>query len=219
MFRRLFATSIAASLTFVAIASQPVHSESPVDSEEMATESVVNQPINLEKNQIHEVLGLSFEAPEGFSPVQGLERKTAGIVYPANKKFSPRMIVRLAEMESSGDNWVKLSDQEQMMYAKYLFLGSNAPTREEIQRDFFGTPVKGEIQTVRTRDGYRYLELYILTLEKTDRKVAIAFESDTRLPLVQVETTMDTVANSLKELDVKTKKRKKKKQTQSLTQR
>lgn len=211
MLRRLLTTSVAASLMFLVMAPLPAQSERPSTEDEAASEEVIPQKIDLEQEQTHEALGLSFKSPEGFSPVQALNRKTTGIVYPNSRKVAPRMIVRLAELESNADNWVKFSPQEQMIYAKYLFLGSNSPTHEQKEREFFGVPVRGEVQTIRTRDGYRYLEIYILTLEKTPRQIAIAFESDTRLPLVEVETTMEQVAQSLEELDPKAKKKKKKK--------
>ena len=200
MLGRLLATSVAMSLTVVAMSALPVRSENPAQTDG-ATETDVLTSLNLEEQKSHEALGLAFNAPEGFSDVVSLGKQSSGIVFPDSPKLASRMIVRFAELRSNPDGWVQFSDTEQMTYAKYLFLGNNKPSTEQVQREFLGVPVTGEVQTVRTHNGYRYFEIYILNLEKSSRQVAIAFESDTRLPLVQAETTMNLVAQSLEELD------------------
>lgn len=208
MFRRFFATSAIASLVLFATAMVPaaVRSESS---------DIDKTPIGRSQSQsiqpLQETLGVAFISPEGFSEVRELERRTTGIVYPENSTQRPLMTVRFAEMNSNPDGWVKFNPSEQMMYAKYLFLGNNSPAGEYSQRTFFGKALAGEAQTIRTREGYRYIELFIVPLEKSQRQIAIAFESDTRLPLATVETAIDTVTESLEEVEGKKKKRKRKK--------
>ena len=200
MVRRFFAITAIASMALLTTAVVPtaVHSE--------LTEA---KPHPSESDSLQETLGVAFNSPEGFSEVRELARRTTGIVYPKSDTQRPQMTVRFAELESNPNGWVKFNPSEQMMYAKYLFLGNNSPSGEYSQRTFFGKPLTGEAQTIRTRDGYRYIELFIVPLEKSQRQIAIAFESDTRLPLVTVETAIDTVAESLQELDKSSKKKKK----------
>ncbi|MCM1981296.1 hypothetical protein [Lyngbya confervoides] len=153
--------------------------------------------VRAEPTVTHEALGVTFESPSGFSEVQALARDTVGIVYPSD--LDPQMVIRFAEIERDPESWVQMSPQEMMGYAKYLFTGNNAPAQEYSQREFFGAPLTGEAQTQRTRNGYRYTELYLVPLAQSDRTLAIAFESDTRLPLQTVETAIKTVTQSLRE--------------------
>lgn len=150
----------------------------------------------------HEALGVTFQAPASFSEVQTLARKTTGIVYPAGDAQNPRMVVRFAEIASNDGGWVQFSPSEKMTYARYLFLGNNnAPSGQLSRRQFFGQTLTGEAHTIRTRNGYRYIEMYLVSLEKSQRNLAIAFESDTLLSLAKVETAIDTVSESMYELN------------------
>jgi hypothetical protein len=205
-FRRIFSLSAIASLAWLATTVAPAAVRSEL-SEQTQTASLA---LEASSAPTREVLGVAFKSPEGFSEVRELGRRTTGIVYPETATESPHMMVRFAELESDSESWVKISPSEQMMLAKYLFLGNNSPAGDYSQRTFFGKPLAGEAQTIRTRDGYRYIELFVVPLEKSERKIAIAFESDTRLPLVTVETAINTVTESLQELDQSAKKKSKK---------
>ena len=191
MLRRLISTTVFASVLLSAALVPTVGRSQPV------TVSPSDSSV-----KTHAVLGISFDAPTDFSEVQDLARDTAGIIYPKNETQSPKMVVRFAELQSSVDGgWVQFSASEQMTFAKYLFTGNNSPAQDFSQREFFGQTLTGEVQTVRTPNGYRYIELYVVPLEKSQRRIAIAFESDTMLSLAKVETAIDTVTQSLYELD------------------
>ena len=166
-----------------------------------------------EQSQLRETLGVTFLAPQGFSEVRALSRQTRGIVYSPSGRETPDIIIRLAELESDPDSWVQFNTQEERSYAKYLLLGGNPPSEAFSQRTFFGKSLLGESQTRRSRSGYRYTEIYVLPLE-SGRKLAIAFDADTLVPIQTVEKAFNTVSESLKEQPSK-KKKKKKRNTQA----
>jgi hypothetical protein len=181
----------------------PVMAETKPDPKAEATVPVdPNAPLN------HEAVGVSFTTPPGFSKVKTLEKGLTGVVYPETKGSRPQLVVRLAEMNNVMGDWVRLNEQEMMSYARFLFLGNNNPGREFNQRTFMGKPLMGEVRTQPSNYGFRYVEIYLLPLSE-DRTVAIAFEADTQLPLQQVEDTINTVADSIKELPTDQKKKKK----------
>ena len=199
MIRRLLSTSVLVSvlLSSVLLPSQAKASEdNPISSTRDQVSARSAKPVNQ-----HYILGVTFDAPERFSEMQRLERDTAGIIYQGNTPNS-QMVIRFAELKSDSAGWVQFSPTEQMTYARYLFLGNNnAPSGEFSQREFFGRMMTGEAQTIRTRTGFRFVEMYIVPLEKSERKIAIAFESDTLLSLATVETAINTVSESMYELN------------------
>lgn len=157
----------------------------------------------------HQAGGLMFETPANFSEVQPLRNNTVGVI-----SDDQRMKVRMMPLEPETLSFLNMEDDELMDYVKYFFLGINTPSNQYTQRRFLNRSVTGELQTQRHRQGFTTTELYLVPLS-AGHKVAIAFEADHQLPLMKVEETINTVAQSLREdpevLEERLKKLKKRK--------
>jgi hypothetical protein len=162
----------------------------PLQEPEPPEPAVLVRP---ENRQIHKAGGLIFETPAGFSEVQTLKNDTVGVV-----SDNQRITVRMMPLAPDTLSFLNMEDAELMNYVKYFFLGINAPSTNYPQRHFLDRPVTGELQIQRHQAGFTTTEIYLVSLS-AGYKVAIAFEADDQLPIMQVEETINTVAQSLQE--------------------
>jgi hypothetical protein len=162
----------------------------PLPEPELSEPAALARPQN---RQIHKAAGLIFETPAGFSEVQALKNDTVGVV-----SDNQRITVRLMPLAPDTLSFLNMEDAELMNYVKYFILGINAPSTNYPQRQFFDRPLTGELQLQRHQAGFTTTEIYLVPLS-AGHKVAIAFEADDQLPIMQVEETINTVAQSLQE--------------------
>ncbi|MEO0373517.1 MAG: hypothetical protein AAF329_02595 [Cyanobacteria bacterium P01_A01_bin.17] len=146
-----------------------------------------------DNRQVHQARGIIFETPTGFSEVQALKNETVGVV-----SDDRRITVRVLPLTPDTLSFLNMEDAELMNYVKYVFLGINSPSTNYPQRRFFERPVTGELQIQRNQSGFITTEIYLVPLA-AGHKVAIAFEADDQLPISEVEETINTVAQSLRE--------------------
>jgi hypothetical protein len=155
----------------------------------------------------YQTQGVIFEAPPGFSDVQPLGNQTVGIVFPATALQTRRLTVRLAEFNPAAIGMALLEPRELSEYARYSFFGiTTTPTTHKTRR-FLGQDVTGDILMQSQNGATTYLEFYVVPLS-LQRRLCIAFEADTELPVSLLEQTIQTVANSMREVPP-SKKRKK----------
>ncbi len=147
--------------------------------------------------------GVRFTAPAGFSAIQPLGGETSGIVYSAAGAQSPQVSVRLAEIDPDAIGMSTLPPADLAEYARFNFFGITSPPQQTQTRRFLGQPVTGSVMMQPSRSGgTRYVEFYLVPLSN-QRQLAIAFETDTELPIALFEQTVETVATSLQELPKK----------------
>ena len=159
----------------------------------------VSDRVQAQVQQSYRTPDVSFETPAGFSKLQALGRGTMGVVYPASgSEDNARFAIRLAVLEGSSI-YSNMDSQELMYFLKHSFLGINAPAQAYQQRRFLGKMRRGEVQMYRTNRGVVASEIYMVPLS-VGRQLMIAFEADTQLPLIQVETVINTVAATLQEV-------------------
>ncbi|WP_158535226.1 hypothetical protein [Acaryochloris thomasi] len=187
-------------------AAMPAVAQPLQESQQEQTEVTVAHSDN---RQVHQARGLIFETPTGFSEVQALKNDTVGVV-----SDDRRITVRVLPLTPDTLSFLNMEDAELINYVKYFFLGINSPSTNYPQRRFFERPVTGELQIQRNQSGFITTEIYLVPLA-AGHKVAIAFEADDQLPISEVEETINTVAQSLREdpevLEKRMKKLKKQK--------
>ncbi len=149
--------------------------------------------------QTHLTPLVRFETPTGFSSLQPLGRETLGVIYPASSSTGvPQFVIRLAVLDSEF-TFSDINGQEAMGLIKHRFLGISTPAQTYQQRQFLGQTIQGEVQMQRTYQGVVATEIYVVPLS-VGRKLMIAFEADTQMPLMQVENIINTVASTLEEV-------------------
>jgi hypothetical protein len=148
---------------------------------------------------------ITFETPQGFSPLQSGGAQTSKIVY--NRAIANQ--VRKAEVKFVvvDTQTIGLDGPEWPDYVRFRHFGINGQPRERQTRTFMGQSVVGDIYYRPTAAGTSYLEFYLIPLSQ-NRQLAIAFETDTELPLEVFEETIKTISTSLKEVPQKKKRRK-----------
>jgi hypothetical protein len=157
--------------------------------------------------QQYQTAGVTFTAPAGFSPLQPLGGETVGIIYPAAAAQSRHVSVRLADLDPAKQGIASLTPSDLSQYARFNFFGiTNQPQQKQTRR-FLGQAVAGDVlMQSNSNGGMSYIEFYIVPLS-AQRQLAIAFETDTELPVSVLEQTIQTVTESLRELPSKKKRR------------
>ncbi len=157
--------------------------------------------------QQYQAAGVSFTAPAGFSALQPLGGETVGIIYPAAAAQSRHVSVRLADLSPTQQGIASLSPADLSEYARFNFFGiTNRPQQKQTRR-FLGQSVTGDVlMQSNSNGGMSYIEFYLVPLS-AQRQLAIAFETDTELPVSVLEQTIQTITESLRELPGKKKRR------------
>jgi hypothetical protein len=157
--------------------------------------------------QQYQAAGVSFTAPAGFSALQPLGGETVGIIYPAAAAQSRHVSVRLADLSPTQRGIASLSPADLSEYARFNFFGiTNRPQQKQTRR-FLGQSVTGDVlMQSNANGGMSYIEFYLVPLS-AQRQLAIAFETDTELPVSVLEQTIQTVTESLRELPGKKRRR------------
>jgi hypothetical protein len=169
---------------------------------------VQSSPKNLPSDpQQYQVAGVAFTAPPGFSTLQPLGGETVGIIFPAAAAQTRHVSVRLADLNPAQRGIASLPPADLLEYARFKFFGITNPPQQKQIRRFFGQSVTGDVLMQPNRNGgMSYIEFYLVPLS-AQRQLAIAFETDTELPVALLEQTIQTVADSLRELPSKKKRR------------
>jgi hypothetical protein len=156
--------------------------------------------------QQYQTAGVTFTAPPGFSPLQPLGGETIGIIYPAAAAQSRHVSVRLADLDPAKQGIASLTPSDLSQYARFNFFGiTNQPQQKQTRR-FLGQAVAGDVlMQSNSNGGMSYIEFYIVPLS-AQRQLAIAFETDTELPVSILEQTIQTVTESLREVPSKKKR-------------
>lgn len=178
------------------------------DSSQAEPVAVVGE--QTETNQTHQIYSVIFETPTGFSEAQSLGSESVGVLFPAEaSKGSQQFSVSMLTLEPRFISFLNMEEDELRGYIKYLYLGNQDPSKTYHRRTFFETEITGETQLRRTNRGYSVNEIYLVPLQ-AGYKVAIFFEADSQMPLMEVERMIDTVTQSLREDPKIVKKRLKK---------
>jgi hypothetical protein len=157
--------------------------------------------------QQYQTAGVIFTAPPGFSALQPLGGETAGIVYPAAAAQSRHVSVRIADLSALRQGVAALPPTDLAEYARFNFFGITNPPRQKQTRRFLGQPVSGDVlMQSNPAGGMSYIEFYLVPLS-AKHQIAIAFETDTELPISLFEQTVQTVTDSLQEIPRKKKRR------------
>jgi hypothetical protein len=151
----------------------------------------------------YQTQGVIFEAPPGFSDLKPLGGKTVGIVLPSGQ--ARPVSVRLAELKPDTLGMATLEPREFAEYARYSFFGITATPKQHKIRRFLGQDVTGDVLIQSNNGSATYLEFYVVPLT-LGRQLAIAFETDTELPVYLLEKTIQTVAKSMREIPPKAKR-------------
>lgn len=151
----------------------------------------------------YQTQGVIFEAPPGFSDLQPLGGKTVGIVLPSGQ--ARPVSVRLAELKPDTLGMATLEPREFAEYARYSFFGITSTPKQRKTRRFLSQDVTGDVLLQSTNGSTTYLEFYVVPLT-LGRQLAIAFETDTELPVYLLEKTIQTVAGSMREIPPKAKR-------------
>jgi hypothetical protein len=151
----------------------------------------------------YQTQGVIFEAPPGFSDLKPLGGKTVGIILPSGQ--ARPVSVRLAELKPDTLGMATLEPREFAEYARYSFFGITATPKQHKIRRFLGQDVTGDVLMQSNNGSTTYLEFYVVPLT-LGRQLAIAFETDTELPVYLLEKTIQTVAESMHEIPPKAKR-------------
>jgi hypothetical protein len=156
-------------------------------------------PILANQRQQYQTQGVIFETPQGFSPLQPLGGKTVGVLFPAAATAQMRHVsVRLLEIQPSTLGISTLGSRELSEYVRFSFWGLTTPPQSRQTRRLIGQNVTGEVLMQPKNGGMSYLEFYLVPLTQ-ERQLAIAFETDTELPVAILEQTIQTVCATLRE--------------------
>ena len=160
-------------------------------------------PAQVSQRNQYQTQGVIFEAPPGFSDLKPLGGKTVGIVLPSASPGSP-VSVRLAELKPDNIGMATLEPREFAEYARYSFFGITSTPKQHKTRRFLGQDVTGDVLVQSHNGSTTYLEFYVVPLT-LNRQLAIAFETDAELPVSLLETTIQTVTQSMREIPPKPK--------------
>ncbi len=141
--------------------------------------------------------GVIFEAPAGFSELKSLGNQTMGVVFPAAAQ-ERRVSVRLVELQPNQRGFSELGPGEWSNYVRFSYFGLTTPPQSRKARRFFGQEVLGDVIMRPANGSMAYLEFYLIPLTE-ERQLAIAFETDTELPIQWFEDTVNKVAATLRE--------------------
>jgi hypothetical protein len=158
------------------------------------------------QRQQYQVQGVIFETPLGFSALQPLGGKTVGVIFPATAMQTRHVAIRLLELQPSALGISGLGPQELSEYVRFGFWGLTTAPQSHRTRRFMGQDVVGDVLMQPKNGGMSYLEFYLVPLT-LERQLAIAFETDTELPVALLEQTIQTVSSSLREDPTLKKKR------------
>jgi hypothetical protein len=166
--------------------------------------SAPSQPTALEvfpstlQRQQYTTQGVIFETPPGFSPLKPMGRQTVGVIFPAAAAQSQHVSVRLLEIQPTTLGISALGPRELATYVRFNVLGITTTPRDHQTRQFLGQTVTGDVLMQTKNGSMSYLEFYLVPMS-LDRQLAIAFETDTELPVAVLEQTIQTVCASLRE--------------------
>jgi hypothetical protein len=179
----------------VLVTSAPFSDAAPATAE--------TAPAQVSQQTQYQTQGVIFEAPPGFSDLKPLGGKTVGIVLPSGQ--ARPVSVRLAELKPDSIGMATLEPREFAEYARYSFFGITSTPKQHKTRRFLGQEVTGDVLVQSNNGSTTYLEFYVVPLT-LGRQLAIAFEADTELPVYLLEKTIQTVAQSMREIPPKAKR-------------
>jgi hypothetical protein len=151
--------------------------------------------------------GVIFETPPGFSPLKPMGGQTVGVIFPTAAAQSQHVSVRLLEIQPATLGIAALGPRELATYVRFNVLGITTTPRYHQTRQFLGQAVTGDVLMQAKNGNMSYLEFYLVPMS-LDRQLAIAFETDTELPVAVLEQTIQTVSTSLREDPALNKKKK-----------
>jgi hypothetical protein len=151
--------------------------------------------------------GVIFETPPGFSPLKPMGGETVGVIFPAAAAQAQHVSVRLLEIQPETLGISALGPRELATYVRFNILGITTTPRYHQTRQFLGQAVTGDVVMQAKNGSMSYLEFYLVPMS-LDRQLAIAFETDTELPVAVLEQTIQTVCASLREDPTLNKKKK-----------
>jgi hypothetical protein len=155
-------------------------------------------PVPGTQRQQYQAQSVIFETPLGFSPLQPLGGKTVGVIFPAAAIQTRHVAIRLLELQPSALGISALGSQELSEYVRFSFWGITTAPQSHRTRRFMGQDVVGDVLMQPKNGGMSYLEFYLVPLT-LERQLAIAFETDTELPVALLEQTIQAVSGSLRE--------------------
>jgi hypothetical protein len=159
------------------------------------------------QRQQYTTQGVIFETPAGFSPLKPMGRQTVGVIFPAAAAQSQHVSVRLLEIQPTTLGISPLGPRELASYVRFNVLGITTTPRDHQTRQFLGQMVTGDVLMQAKNGRMSHLEFYLVPMS-LDRQLAIAFETDTELPVSLLEQTIQTVSSSLREDPALHKKKK-----------
>jgi hypothetical protein len=154
-------------------------------------------PSTLQRQQ-YTTQGVIFETPPGFSSLKPMGRQTVGVIFPAAAAQSQHVSVRLLEIQPTTLGISALGPRELATYVRFNVLGITTTPRDHQTRQFLGQMVTGDVLMQAKNGSMSYLEFYLVPMS-LGRQLAIAFETDTELPVAVLAQTIQTVCASLRE--------------------
>lgn len=194
-----FVLRIAVSLTLWSSSSLlPQANASPFIISQNGVNLSAPSPDLASQRQQYQTQGVIFETPPGFSPLQPLGGKTIGVIFPEAAAQTRHVSVRLLEIQPSALGISALGPRELSEYVRFSFWGlTNSPQSQKTRR-LMGQSVTGDVLMQPKNGGMSYMEFYLVPLTQ-ERQLAIAFETDTELPVGILEQTIQTVSATLRE--------------------
>jgi hypothetical protein len=203
-------SAVAAAIAVLAALPEIAHSQTQrsTQTSPAQTELTETKPAQIEAvgPQQHQAAGVSFTAPVGFSALQPLGGETVGVLFPAAAAQARHVSVRLADLSPGQMGVAALPPADLAEYARFNFFGITSPPQHSQTRSFLGQVVTGTVLVQPNQNGgTSYIEFYLVPLSN-QRQLAIAFETDTELPIMLFEQTVQTVTESMRELPSKKKR-------------
>jgi hypothetical protein len=172
-------------------------------------------PSSHSQRQQYQTQGVIFETPPSFSPLKPMGGQTVGVIFPAAAAQTRHVSVRLLEIQPSDLGLSALGPRELAEYVRFNFWGITTTPRYHQTRRLMGQAVTGDVLMQPKNGSMSYLEFYLVPMT-LDRQLAIAFETDTELPVALLEQTIQTVSASLREDPAVNKKKKRRPPSSSL---
>jgi hypothetical protein len=193
MGKQRFGLALGLSLMLLTAAVIPV-----VRADELSAVSQVNN------GKRYALQGVTFETPVNFSEPKPIKGGGVGVLYPANAALGNedlRVTLLTVPATKVLDG---MTDQEMSAWSRYVYLDNASPPGGAVERTFLGRVVQGEAYIKQSGQRRVFQEVYVVPLS-TGERLAVVFEADSRLPLQVIESLINPVTGSMRELAPKSK--------------